>query len=166
MENIEDLRVVELISSHLCHELVSPVGAISNGLEMIEEFGGEPDAAILGLIADSARITALRLQYYRIAYGASSGPSLTSDDDFKALADGLMKSGKCVIEWPEGALLSGMDEDQSKLLLNVIGLAANVLPRGGTISMHAIRGAGAAVMSVMAHGCLTSAPMGQIRLIA
>ena len=94
MENIKDLRVVELICSHLCHEMVSPVGAISNGLEMIEEFGGEPDPEILGLISASAAVTAQRLQYYRVAYGASSGPSLSSDDEFKALADGLMNSGK------------------------------------------------------------------------
>ena len=152
MENIKDLRIVELLSSHLCHELVSPVGAISNGLEMIEEFGGEPDAAILGLIADSARITAKRLQYYRIAYGASSGPALTSDDDFKALADGLMQSGKSVIEWPEGALLSDMSEDHCKLLLNIIGLAANALPRGGMIAMHTSRAVAGTIMSVMARG--------------
>lgn len=133
MENIDDLRVVELLCSHLCHELVSPVGAISNGLEMIEEFGGEPDSAVLGLIADSATITAQRLQYYRIAFGVLSSGSVRTDEDFKALADGLLKSGKSEIEWPVGPLLDDMPEAHIKLLLNVIGLAANTLPRGGKV---------------------------------
>jgi histidine phosphotransferase ChpT len=155
MENIKDLRVVELICSHLCHEMVSPVGAISNGLEMIEEFGGEPDPEILGLISASAAVTAQRLQYYRVAYGASSGPSLSSDDEFKALADGLMNSGKSGIEWPDGVLLSSMNEDQSKLLLNIIGLAANTLPRGGTISMRTLRSGGEPIVSATAPGCRT-----------
>lgn len=64
-----DLRAVELLCSRLCHDLVSPVGAISNGVELLTEMG--PDAEALTLVGQSAQAAANRLKFYRVAYGAA-----------------------------------------------------------------------------------------------
>ncbi|MBM3540521.1 MAG: hypothetical protein FJX51_00610 [Alphaproteobacteria bacterium] len=64
-----DLRAVELLCSRLCHDLVSPVGAISNGVELLTEMG--PDEEALALVGQSAQAAATRLKFYRVAYGAA-----------------------------------------------------------------------------------------------
>ena len=71
MLDFVDLRISELLSSRLCRELASPVGAINNGIEMIEEFDDSmlPDA--LPLIGSSAKMVAARLSFYRMPYGAA-----------------------------------------------------------------------------------------------
>ncbi|MBT5109998.1 MAG: hypothetical protein HOM25_15065 [Rhodospirillaceae bacterium] len=152
MKDVIDLRVSELLCSHLCHELVSPVGAISNGVEMIEEFDGDADADILALIRDSARITSLRLQFYRTAYGAAGAGSVRTDEDLRALADGLMQSGRSTINWTSDSLVSILNDDQIKLLLNLAPLGADTLPRGGELSVGVKDSGAGPALSVVATG--------------
>ena len=135
MKDVTDLRVTELLCSHLCHELVSPVGAIANGVEMMEEFGEESDAGVLTLIGDSANITVRRLQFYRFAYGATGASSIRTEGDLQALADGLMESGRSTINWTGESLVSSLNDGQIKLLLNLVPLGADTLPRGGELSV-------------------------------
>src|ERR1700759_4184923 len=79
-----DLRVLELLSARLCHELSGPIAAISNGVELLAEeapgFGSSPKPAFLhdavALVSESARRARFRLQFYRFAYGFSSGSTI------------------------------------------------------------------------------------------
>ena len=79
-----DLRVLELLSAHLCHELSGPIAAISNGVELLAEedpgLGSSPNSAFLhdavALVSESARRARFRLQFYRFAYGFSSGSAI------------------------------------------------------------------------------------------
>jgi len=64
-------RVLELISSRICHDLVSPVGAISNGVELMEELGESAGGEAISLIASSAEQASIRLKCFRLAYGAA-----------------------------------------------------------------------------------------------
>ena len=91
-----DLSIAEHLAARLCHELVSSVGAISNGLELIED---EPDFSREAgkLIGDSARTAARRLQFYRVAYGATAG---VTDERARAATIEFFAEGKVVCVWP------------------------------------------------------------------
>jgi hypothetical protein len=68
-----DARLLELISARLCHDLVGPVSAIGNGVELVTEFGEDMRGEALALIAQSAAEAANRLQFFRIAFGSAAG---------------------------------------------------------------------------------------------
>ena len=67
MEPTIELRVAELLASRLCHDLISPVGAVNNGIELLTEFGEDPDGESMQLIATSAKTASEKLQFFRIA---------------------------------------------------------------------------------------------------
>ena len=142
MLDFVDLRISELLSSRLCHELASPVGAINNGIEMIEEFDDSmlPDA--LPLIGSSAKMVAARPSFYRMAYGAAGNQSIASFEDLVALADAYFDEGRTALSWPNGSTLPAQEDGWAKLLLNMLPLAADTLPRGGdlTISLEELQG--------------------------
>jgi histidine phosphotransferase ChpT len=120
-----DLRIAELLSARLCHELVSPIGAINNGVELLED---DPDFAAdaAGLIAQSAIQATRRLQFYRVAYGSTAPLGLELAR--KAALD-LFADGKITCDWPE-ALAPAVG---IKLVCNLLLVAAEALPRGGRL---------------------------------
>jgi histidine phosphotransferase ChpT len=123
-----DLRIAELLAARLCHELVSPIGAINNGVELLED---DPDfaAAASGLIAQSATQATRRLQFYRVAYGSTAPIAL--EPGRKAALD-LFADGKIVCDWPERLVPAGI-----KLACNLFLVAAEALPRGGRLTLAA-----------------------------
>ena len=147
-----DLRVLELLSARLCHELVSPIGAINNGVELLGEDDPEFVKDAVELIGQSGRKAARRLQFYRFAYGSggSGGP------DARTLAAGLFEDGKIESTWsPEAATLP---LDWQKLACNLVLVAADCLPRGGTIVVRPLRN-GISGIEVMASGdAVTASP--------
>ena len=94
----DDLRIAELLCSRLCHDLVSPIGAVNNGVELMEEFGGASDEA-MALIGASGKQAARRLQYYRIAFGLAGSQIAQSLDDTKAVVTGFLEGGKVAADW-------------------------------------------------------------------
>jgi histidine phosphotransferase ChpT len=155
MTALVDLRVLELLCSRLCHELINPVGAISNGVELLSELGGEPDPEAIGLVAQSAKSAGGRLQFYRVAYGlaGTAGPELTLAEAL-ALAEGAVVTARIVLdgprEGPDGARRLG--RPATKLLLNLLLLAAEALTRGGRVGLALrLEGSGAG-LEVTAEG--------------
>jgi histidine phosphotransferase ChpT len=136
-----DLKIAELLAARLCHELVSPIGAVANGLEILED---EPNfAADAGaLIALSARQASRRLQFYRIAYGATTPPeeALTR----KSLAE-FFAEGKVDFVWR----LTALPPAWAKLACNLVLLATEALPRGGKVALEPVSGG---VLAVTAQG--------------
>jgi histidine phosphotransferase ChpT len=132
-----DLRIAELLAARLCHELVSPIGAIANGLEILED---EPDFAgdAGALIALSARQASRRLQFYRIAYGSMAA---LPDDLVRRATIELFAESKVSVDWRIAAL----PKDWHKLAGNLVLLAAEALPRGGRVTLDAAEGGGIAV---------------------
>jgi histidine phosphotransferase ChpT len=128
--------VLELLTARLCHELVGPVAAINNGIELLGEEDQDFVKEAVKLLSQSARKAGQRLQFYRFAYGsAASSASKSAVIDPRALAVGLLEDGKVRCDWPsEGieALASGWQ----KLTCNMLVLAAEALPRGGTLSVR------------------------------
>jgi len=125
-----DLRVLELLSSRLCHELISPVGAINNGIELMGE--DDPDFVkdATKLIANSARTAGNRLNFYRFAYG--SGRAGTG----REVTLGLLEGGKARCVW--GDAVSALSVEWQRLACNMVVLAAEALPRGGSIEVAAV----------------------------
>lgn len=87
MEPKIELRVAELLASRLCHDLISPVGAVNSGIELMTEFGDDPDGESMALITSSARTASDKLLFFRIAYGnAGSGTNVPLADGLKLVA--------------------------------------------------------------------------------
>jgi histidine phosphotransferase ChpT len=132
-----DLKVAQLLCSRLCHDLVSPAGAVNTGLELITEgaaVAAAERAEAMTLVAKSARQVTRRLAFYRLAFGAGEGPrSLT--EAMNAAAD-LLADGGVTLSPPErGAAAPTLSADGMRLLLVLILVAAGTLPCGGTVTV-------------------------------
>lgn len=138
---MNDLDFAALLVSRVCHDLVSPVGAVVNGLEVLED---ETDLAMradaLKLVAASAEQAAARLQFARIAFGAagSAGAELDLPEVGRIMA-GLLKGGKVELLWQ--AHPANWPKDWAKLLMNAVLSAADCLPRGGRVIVETPDGA-------------------------
>lgn len=129
-----DLRVAQLLSSRLCHDLVGPIGAVNTGLELLQE-GFDDDEKALGLVADSAGEASRRLTFFRGAFGFGAGDKGEATlNEARNLAVGLLASGKVALDWPEDADAS-LQTSAVKVILNMVLMASESLPRGGAVGI-------------------------------
>ena len=146
-----DLRVAELLASRMCHDLISPIGAVTNGIELIEEEGGKIAADALDLAGRSARQASRLLQFYRIAFGLGGSFSGSRLAEVRDLAEGFLSGSRHKLDWPgsaEDPLPSGL----GKLILNMVLVAADCLPRGGRIGVAMQGSEGWTAAAVTAEG--------------
>ncbi len=121
-----------LLCSRVCHDIISPVGAINNGLELLDEGGADEDA--MALIRASARNASARLQFARIAFGAAGSAGMQIDTgDAQAVASAFIANEKPELEWNGARAL--LPKNKVKLLLNLILVANSTIPRGGKITV-------------------------------
>lgn len=121
-----------LLCSRVCHDIISPVGAINNGLELLDEGGADQEA--MELIRASARNASARLQFARIAFGAAGSAGMMIDTgDAEAVAHAFMRSEKPELTWTGTRAL--LPKNKVKLLLNLLMIANAAIPRGGKISV-------------------------------
>ena len=119
-----------LLCSRVCHDIISPVGAINNGLELLDEGGADEDA--MKLIRTSARNASARLQFARIAFGAAGSAGMLIDTgDAEAVATAFLQNEKPELVWNGRRAL--MPKNKVKLLLNLVLVANAAIPRGGKI---------------------------------
>lgn len=132
-----------ILCSKLCHDLVSPVGALANGVELLaDEDDEEMRREALKLLEMSAAQASRRLSFYRLAFGASGGAArpITLDEAHAVVAD-YFADGKIELDWRVSRI--ELDKKAVKLLLNLILLAQEALIRGGRLEVDlAPRGAG------------------------
>jgi histidine phosphotransferase ChpT len=131
---VSALDLAALLCSRVCHDLISPVGAIINGLEVMEEDKDEETKAFaLDLIKKSAQQASSKLQFCRLAFGASgsAGAQIELGDAEKA-ARSLLEDGKTALNWILPREL--VAKNRAKLLLNMLLVAASSIPRGGTLT--------------------------------
>jgi len=139
--SIEALDLAALLCSRVCHDLISPVGAIVNGIEVLEEEKDESTKEFaLDLIKRSAATASAKLQFCRIAFGAAGSAGAQIDlGDAEMAARGFMEDDKTKIDWNlPRALLA---KNRVKLLLNMLIIAGQAIPRGGKVTVDPI-GAG------------------------
>lgn len=132
---LEAHDLAALLCSRVCHDIISPVGAITNGLEVLEEEDGEEMKAIAwDLIRKSATQASAKLQFARLAFGAAGSAGAEIDlADAEKVARGLMASEKAELSWEAPRAL--MSKNRVKLLLNMLLIANSAVPRGGAIKV-------------------------------
>jgi len=135
---LDALDLAALLCSRVCHDLISPTGAIVNGLEVLEEDGdAETKTFAMDLIKKSARTASARLQFCRIAFGAAGSAGAQIDlGDAEAMARGFIEDDKIKLAWNlQRALLP---KNRVKLLMNMLVVATQTIPRGGMLKVDAV----------------------------
>ena len=119
-----------LLCSRVCHDIISPVGAINNGLELLDEGGADEDA--MDLIRSSAHNASVRLKFARLAFGASGsvGASIDMGEAERAVQDFSSADNKTEITWEGPRAI--VAKNKVKLLLNLFLIAYGSIPRGGS----------------------------------
>jgi histidine phosphotransferase ChpT len=135
---LDPLDLAALLCSRVCHDLISPTGAIVNGLEVLEEKQSDEETKTfaLDLIKKSARTASARLQFCRIAFGAAGSVSAQIDlGDAQTMARAFIEDDKTKLTWNLPRAL--MPKNRVKLLLNMLIIAGQTIPRGGTLTVDA-----------------------------
>jgi len=132
------LELAALLCSRVCHDLISPVGAIVNGLEVLDDNPKPEDREFaLDLIRKSAKTASARLQFCRLAFGAAGSAGAQIDlGDAQTMARGHIEDAKTTIVWNLPRLL--LPKNRVKLLLNMLVIAQQTIPRGGTLTIDPI----------------------------
>lgn len=122
-----------LLCSRVCHDVISPVGAINNGLELLDEGGADADA--MDLIRTSALNASVRLKFARLAFGASGsvGASIDTGEAEKAARDFAIAEKKTEVSWSGPRAI--VAKNRVKLLLNLFLVAYGAIPRGGSVDV-------------------------------
>jgi histidine phosphotransferase ChpT len=153
--HVQDLRLCELLAARLCHDLVGPVGAVANGVELIGEDGSGADAEVVRLISGSAKVASNRLQAFRVAFGSGNTlPSTGWSNTVRDLAMGLVEENKASLEWQPVApeIEATLDRRVAKILLNLVLIALDSLIRGGAVRLETSAAKGSVVVTVRGQG--------------
>jgi histidine phosphotransferase ChpT len=132
------LELAALLCSRVCHDLISPVGAIVNGLEVLDDNPKPDDREFaLDLIRKSAKTASARLQFCRLAFGAAGSSGAQIDlGDAQSMARGHLEDAKTTIAWNLPRVL--LPKNRVKLLLNMMVIAQQTIPRGGVLTVDPI----------------------------
>jgi len=149
---MNEIEFSALMVSRVCHDLVGPLGAVVNGLEVLED---ETDASMredaIKLVTSSAKQALARLHFMRIAFGAAGSAGAELDlGEIGRLIQGLLEGGKVKLEWTVPHAYWG--KDWAKLLMNAALLGADSLPRGGLVTVTAGEDTKAPTFRVVATG--------------
>lgn len=153
MSSINAVDFASLLCSRLCHDLLSPVGALNNGLELLaDEHDPEMRARCLDLLSESARTSANKLKFFRLAFGAAGGFGEEVDArEAKAAIEGLFgHEGRIEIGWMVGE--GSLPKSAIKVLLNLALIAGDALVRGGRLDVGAERHDGKTEIAIRAEG--------------
>jgi histidine phosphotransferase ChpT len=133
--NPTDLELAALISSKICHDVIGPVGAIYNGLEILDEDDDEEAKSYaLDVIRNVTEQASARLQFARFAFGAAGSAGAMIDlATAEQISRGFIGQGKHRLNWH--TVPGHMGKDKVKLLLNLVASAVTALPRGGDIEV-------------------------------
>ena len=137
--DLDALDLAALLCSRVCHDLISPTGAIVNGLEVLEEKESDEETKTfaLDLIKKSAKTASARLQFCRLAFGAAGSARAQIDlGDAHNMARGFIEDDKTKLAWNLPRLL--LPKNRVKLLLNMLIIAGQTIPRGGTLTVDPI----------------------------
>jgi histidine phosphotransferase ChpT len=150
---ISQTDLAAMLCSRLCHDMLSPVGALANGLELLaDEQDPQMRARCMELLEQSARISADKLKFFRLAFGAAGGfGEAIPIDEARSVIEALVADNKRIeINWaiPEPSL----PKPAVKVLLNLAQIALDSLVRGGTLDIGAERREGAVEIVTRARG--------------
>lgn len=162
----DTLELAALLCSKVCHDLISPVGAIVNGLEVLDDNPKPEDRDFaLELISKSAKTASARLQFCRLAFGAAGSAGAQIDlGDAQTMARGHIEDAKTSITWNLPRLL--LPKNRVKLLLNMMVVAQQTIPRGGVLTVDPIGEGETMSFRVAATGLNARLPQNIVNLLA
>ena len=133
---IDELELAALISSKICHDIIGPVGAINNGIEVLDDDDeAQSRAFAMEVIRNSTDAASAKLQFFRFAFGSAGSVGAVVDLGMaEQIARGYVGKGKHKLSWKAPA--GQMGKERVKLFLNLIASAVTALPRGGEIVAH------------------------------
>lgn len=142
-----DIRVIEFLTSRICHDLISPIGAVHNGVEFLQEMGPAPGEGgddngtgdAIALIGHSSSQASARLQLFRMVYGAGVKTTALELSDIHETMESYIKGDSKVTQsWSPSADLTGgaVSSGFCKMLLAVLLIAYESLPKGGAIDVR------------------------------
>jgi len=163
---LDALDLAALLCSRVCHDLISPTGAIVNGLEVLDESKDEETRTFaLDLIKKSANAASARLQFCRIAFGAAGSAGAQIDlGDAETVARGFIEDDKIKLAWNLPRVLLG--KNRVKLLLNLLVVAGQSIPRGGTLTVDPVGEGEAMTFRIAATGNNARIPPNASELLA
>ncbi len=134
-EKLDDLELAALVASKVCHDLIGPVGAIFNGIEVLDEEDDEDSRAFaFEQIRNYTEQASAKLQFARFAFGAAGGPGARVGlKDLHEIAQGFVGKGRHRLVWQ--AAPGPLESARARLLLNLLANALVALPRGGEIAL-------------------------------
>ena len=139
--NPQSIDFASLLCSRLCHDLMSPVGALNNGLELLaDEDDPGMRARCMELLGDSARASADKLKFFRLAFGAAGGfGEAIGARDVRGVIEGLVRgNAKIALGWLVDA--EQLSRSETRLLLNLVLIAFDALVRGGRLDVGVEQG--------------------------
>lgn len=162
---LSELDLAALISSRICHDVISPVGAINNGLEVLEdELDDDMRKIAMELVKKSARQASSKLQFCRLAFGAAGSAGAEIDTgDAESVSRGFVEGDKITLDWQAVRML--LPKNQVKLLLNLMMIAANAIPRGGRITFVLTNSATGPTFTIESQGLNAKLPQATVDLI-
>ena len=121
--------IAALVGSRICHDLISPIGAINNGVELLNLTHAQPTEE-LSLIAESAESATARVMFFRVAYGGASEGQMIRSSEIKTILEKVSETGKCTYEWDSQP---SIPRNFAKLIFLSLQCIETCLPAGGTI---------------------------------
>ncbi|MFD1695722.1 histidine phosphotransferase ChpT [Roseibium aestuarii] len=169
MPELKELSAMDLsalVASRVCHDIISPVGAITNGLEVLDEDPAEDMREFaMDLIRKSARQASAKLQFARLAFGAAGSAGMEIDlGDAQSVAMGFMENEKSDLVWE--LQRAYMPKNLVKLLLNLILIANQCIPRGGTITVSMTGEAASPTFTLESKGINPRIPLGMADILS
>ena len=144
-------ELAAFLAARLCHDFISPAGAIVSGLDLLEDPSAQDmREEAMGMIASSANKLVALIKYNRIAFGGAQGAEVFDTRELHALAEGLFADMRPNLEW--GVTQPGLDKAPGRSLLNLVLVGAGALPTGGLVRAEAQESEGEMVIVVQATG--------------
>lgn len=137
-QEADELELAALIASKICHDVIGPVGAIYNGLEVLDEDGDEQTREYaMNVIRSFTEQASAKLQFARFAFGAAGSAGAQIDlMNAHTITQGMLDKAKYSLDW--NVAPGQMPKNPVKLLLNLVTCAISCLPKGGNISVTAL----------------------------
>lgn len=123
-------KLAALVGSRLCHDLISPIGAIHNGLELLSLTNNGATSPEMSLIEDSCSSASARIRFFRVAFGQAGAGQSMSARDIRVLLKDLNGSGRVTAEWEPGDDIS---REMAQLVFLAFLCSETALPMGGQI---------------------------------
>jgi len=127
-------NIAALLGSRICHDLVSPIGAISNGVELLQ-MSGSSTGPEMDLISESVENASARIRFFRVAFGIASLDQHLGIGEVKEILDGLTKGTRLKIDWQSDQNIARAEAKQAFLMIQCLEAA---MPWGGRITVSQI----------------------------